>query len=318
MLSTTNIEENWQQQFLARHQLSESYLLSAHKWFDPLVNAIAVRQNGARKPLVIGVNGCQGSGKSTLCDYISEALTHSHQLSAIAVSLDDFYLTRAERIELSQTIHPLFLTRGVPGTHDHSLLLNTLRALQGKGSDSVQSTDVRVPRFDKARDDRASPVDWERVAAPVDVILLEGWCLGATAQPAEALRTPVNALEAEEDPEGIWRGYSNSTLNIHFPSLYAEIDSWVMLAAPSFEAVLGWRSEQEQKLFHRRESASDPQNDTAYRMDRQALEHFVNHFERITRHCLNELPAKVHYLYQLDGQRNIIEYRTQPHAGIKP
>ena len=287
---------DWRLAFLARHRLPEGYLDTARRYFDPLAARLASAAGGIRS-LLVGVNGSQGSGKSTLCDYLRAALEQEHGLTAIALSLDDFYLTRDERSALARSVHPLLRTRGVPGTHDMRLLGDILSALAGPARSSLA-----VPRFDKASDDRAPEARWTRVKTPLRVVLLEGWCLGAHAVPDPALDVPINELEASEDARGVWRRYSNRALAAHFEPLYERIGFWVMLAAPGFEQVPGWRREQEAKLRARRGAG-------AGLMDERALERFVAHFERYTRQCLSHLPGRVNVLLQLDADRHIIEAR---------
>lgn len=303
----------WQAAFLRQHDLPAEYLDAAALWFDPLAEALATRQKGASRPIIVGVNGCQGSGKSTLCDYLTSSLVNNHERSAIALSLDDFYLTKKERQTLADTVHPLLRTRGVPGTHDYSLLNATLRSLTHGNAESS----LAVPRFSKATDDRLPTPQLEQVICPVDVVILEGWCLGGTAQNDGALEEPVNALEQEEDESGIWRKYSNSILQKEFHTLYSTIDEWIMLAAPSFETVLDWRKEQEQKLASKTDTSRNAQHGNAI-MNDEEIARFIHHFERLTRHCLKTLPAKVNHFHQLDAQRNVTEYRYQPAAKVVP
>jgi D-glycerate 3-kinase len=291
----------WKRRFLKQHRLPVSYLETAARFFDPLAaqlaDAAAVAKAGSGT-FVVGLNGSQGSGKSTLSDYLCTALEQGYQLRSVALSLDDFYLTRAERQALAAGLHPLFITRGVPGTHDVSLLEETLDALS-----TPCSTPAHVPRFDKAMDDRAATAKWTPVTAPVDVVILEGWCLGARHQDPASLLEPLNQLERDEDPEGVWRGYSNRQLAEQYEALYARLDYWLMLAAPGFEQVFRWRSEQEQKL---REAVD---NRGRGLMSDAQLQRFVDHFERFTRLCLRDLPAEVDVLLQLDDQRQIVSSR---------
>ena len=162
---------------------------------------------------------------------------------------------------------------------------------------------VAVPRFAKALDDRAPPSQWPDIPAPVDIILLEGWCLGARAETADELAVPVNDLERDEDPEGLWRRYVNERLANDYEPLYAIFDLWVMLAAPGFAQVLSWRQEQEEKL------AAKTGGEGAGLMDAARLRRFVAHYERLTRRCLSDLPARVDVLYQLDENRRIAAVR---------
>ena len=157
------------------------------------------------------------------------------------LSIDDLYLTRAERQDLAQGVHPLLMTRGVPGTHDVDLGERILNEL-------CQDGPTAVPRFNKAIDDRAPATTWPICDQAVDVVIFEGWCIGAQAQDDEVLEQPINQLETAEDPDARWRRYVNQQLNEVYPRLFGGIHRMVMLRAPSLEQVIAWRTEQEQKL----------------------------------------------------------------------
>ena len=195
------------------------------------------------RPLVIGVCGAQGSGKSTLCEALKKRLD-ADGIATVSLSLDDLYLPRVERERLSTDVHPLLRSRGVPGTHDVGLGLDVIKALAGTG-------EVAIPRFDKSVDDRLPREQWDAVVAPVRVILLEGWCVGACHQTAEALAKPVNSLEASEDADGRWRRYVNAQLAGSYQRLFGALDRLVLLAAPGFDVVHGWRLQQEEALRSR-------------------------------------------------------------------
>ncbi|MHA7816256.1 MAG: hypothetical protein ACX93N_07255 [Pseudohaliea sp.] len=288
-------DAGWEHAWLEAERLPPAYAGLARRYFAPLAGRLAALHRECGRPLLVGVNGSQGSGKSTCCGWLVQALREEHGLSALALSLDDFYLTRAERGVLAATVHPLLATRGVPGTHDIELLRRTVGNLMGRGGSTV----VPVPRFDKASDDRAPVARWDRAEAPVAVILLEGWCLGARPQPPDALAAPVNALEATEDRDGRWRGYVNEALRELFLPLYADVDRWVMLRAPSFDCVFRWRLEQEHKLRARAGTGTAVMSD-------DEVARFVQYFERLTRHCLAELPEHMDVIFSLDNNRRII------------
>ncbi len=304
----------WEKAFLEQHQLPFAYLQDAQRWFAPLAKALALHHRGAESPgpavarraTLVGLNGSQGSGKTTLCAYLCALLQAEYGLRAIALSLDDFYLTRAARRELGASVHPLLVTRGVPGTHDMALLNGTLDALLALEAGDVAS----VPRFDKARDDRRPPADWDRIEGGLDLVLLEGWCLGARPQTTARLLRPVNALESDEDPNAFWREYVNNALRREFLPLYQRIDCWVMLQAPSFDCVYRWRLEQEQKLA--RATAGAQQGV----MNERQIARFIEHYQRLTEHGLATLPPAVDYLYTLDDRRRIIASRPdwEPHS----
>ena len=286
----------WETAFADRHRLSRNYLEHAQKWFAPLAERIAAHQNGAGRGLLVGINGSQGSGKTTVCDYLRECLAASHGKRAVCLSLDDFYCTRAQRAQLASEIHPLLATRGVPGTHDMALLGATLDGLLADaGADTVS-----VPRFDKAQDDRKPAGEWDRVEPPIDVVLLEGWCLGARPESDASLEVPVNELERSEDKGSQWRRHVNAEIAREFEPLYDRIDCWVMLCAPSFDCVYRWRREQEHKL-----ARAEGKDGGGRIMNDEQLLRFIQFYERITRRCLQSLPPRVHHFYQLDAARQV-------------
>lgn len=227
--------------------------------------------------VAVGLAGAQGSGKTTMAARLSGALG-AQGLRVAVMALDDFYLTRAERAALARRVHPLLATRGVPGTHDLDLLDAALGAL-------LAGESALIPCFDKAADDRAAGV---RVEPPPDVVLLEGWCVGARPQPAVALTEPVNALEREQDPDGRWRRWIDARLAGDYAALWRRLDLRLFLRAPSFDVVAGWRAEQEAHLGPRAMTA--PQ-----------LAAFVAHYERITRAMIADPPADL--VIALDAAR---------------
>ncbi|MBM3594326.1 MAG: kinase [Alphaproteobacteria bacterium] len=240
-------------------------------------------------PLVLGICGSQGSGKSTLAEAMADDLAGKGLKSAV-LSLDDLYLTRAERERLAKQVHPLLITRGPPGTHDVALGIEVLDALRS-------GTPVRMPRFAKAKDDRCDSSAWPEVAGQCDVLIFEGWCLGARAQEPEALAQPLNELEMREDADGRWRSFINEALAGPYQDLFARIDRLVLLQAPAFEVVLDWRQEQEEDLRARLPDAPGL-------MSWEQIARFIAHYERITRHILSEMPARADLVVQLDARRS--------------
>lgn len=249
------------------------------------------RSKPRRGPAVIGLCGAQGSGKSTLAAAMQRALI-AHGARAAVLSIDDLYLTRAKRLALAQSVHPLLVTRGVPGTHDIGLGLALFAAL-----DNGQR--VRLPRFDKAADDRAPESDWPIIDQRLDVLIFEGWCVSARPQADAALARPVNKLEATEDREGIWRRYANAALAGRYQQLFARIERLILLAAPSFAVVRRWRGEQEAAL-----RAERP--DGAALQDAAALDRFIQYYERLTRHILDDMPGYADLVLRLDDDRKVL------------
>lgn len=238
-----------------------------------------LRATGERlgRPIVVGLCGAQGSGKSTMSARLALRLDAAGLRTAV-LSLDDFYLTHAERLALGRHVHPLLTTRGVPGTHDLALARSTIASLVGKPGA------VAAPHFDKTLDDRAEPAAWPTYQAPVSVVILEGWCVGARPIPNADLVEPINALERVEDPAGIWRRYVNAALEGDYRAVFASLDRRILLRAPDFACVHGWRLEQEAGLTRR-----DPSAPPA--MDATAVARFIAHYERLTRWIIADEPA---------------------------
>lgn len=241
------------------------------------------------RPYVLGICGAQGTGKSSFARLLAHLL-ESVGLNIAVMSLDDFYLTRAERLDLAAQVHGLFATRGVPGTHDVALARRTLDQLLA-GDSCV------LPRFDKLRDDRSAPAQFTPVRGPVDLILFEGWCLGAEPQPISELVQPVNELERRLDPEGHWRRHVNDALTKSYAELFAQLHDYVFLKAPSLSAVVRWRLEQERGLGSRAESRA--------LADEAAVRAFVDHFERLTCWMLERLPGRARATLVLDEDHRL-------------
>lgn len=246
---------------------------------------IAERHAGGDR--IIGINGAQGSGKSTLAAFLAGELAAAHGLHAVAVSIDDFYLSRAARQHLADTVHPLLATRGVPGTHDVPLGMQCLAALRsGQG--------CTLPVFSKADDDLRPPDQWRHIGQPADLVLFEGWCVGTPPQADEALREPVNALERDEDPDGRWRRHVNAQLAGPYARWFDLLDALVYLHVPDWDQVRTWRAQQEAETAAA--SGRPTALSTASRLDR-----FLAHYERLTRHGLATLPGIADRTLRIDG-----------------
>ncbi len=252
----------------------------------PIEAFVRGRLAGASAPVVIGLCGAQGSGKSTIAAALAERIPDTAVLS-----LDDLYLPLAERERLARTVHPLLRTRGVPGTHDVALGEAVLAGLRA-------GRPVKLPRFDKATDERAPESTWP-VAQGARLVVFEGWCVGARpqAEPGD----PVNGLERDEDADGAWRRYVNGALAEHYGALFA-VDALILLAAPGFEVVRNWRLQQEHAL------AADIATGrrTGCAMSDDAVARFIQFYQRLTVHILREMPERADLVVRLDADRRII------------
>lgn len=271
-------------------------LPAVERVYLPLAAWVAGRKGPGA--LVLGISGGQGSGKSTMTALLRVILQGGFGLRVAALSMDDIYLTRAERERLAGAVHPLLLTRGVPGTHDVALGIKVIDALRRAGPGDT----VPIPSFDKAADDRRPEGEWPRHVGPADVIMLEGWCLGASPEEDAALREPVNQLEATEDQGGRWRRYVNDRLRGEYRDLWAQLDVIVMLKVPGMDQVFEWRWLQERKLAEAHATTGAPGTRI---MDEAGVRRFVMHYERTTRHLLAEMPGRADVVLHVNQAHQI-------------
>ena len=265
--------------------LFEQLPVDAPQDWRRLAAVLALRYEG--RPVTVGIGGGQGAGKSTLAALLEQALTVLGR-KAVCLSLDDFYLSRSEREALGETVHPLLATRGVPGTHDVQRARSVLRELQAGGACSC-------PGFDKSIDDRFPDSQARPLGPGVEAIIFEGWCVGAVAQPASALVDPCNELERIEDPHGHWRRFVNARLAQDYVLLWEMLDEQLFLQVPGIDAVVRWRTQQEQ------------QHPVERRMSSTALERFVAHYERLTMWMSATLPERAKLIGLLDENHGLID-----------
>ncbi len=279
--------------------------------YVPLGAWVACRKKHKNGPLILGINGAQGAGKSTLFNLLEVILTEGFGLKVVGFSIDDLYKTRQQRQQLGDCIHPLLKTRGVPGTHDVELGIEILYALKNSGPDSV----TKIPVFDKSTDERCEEAVWQEWTGPVDVIVLEGWCVGAHPQEETQLIEPINELEQEMDPDGSWRQYVNAQLSDRYQLLFSMLDMLIMLKVPSMEAVYEWRSLQEKKLAERVRYIYNTQQPTQHLkiMDEGEIRRFIQHYERLTQQMLEDMPERADIVLCLNNNHKIYDIRiNQP------
>lgn len=282
--------------FVRDERLPPAFADLAARLHRPLAERIAGWAEGRTAPLVVGICGPQGSGKSTLTTLVAWLLEARGRYVA-TLSIDDLYLPKADRLRLAEEVHPLLATRGVPGTHDPALGVAVLDALARAGP-------TALPRFDKAADDRLPEAEGPVFEGPADIVLLEGWCVGARPQPSAALAEPVNALERDEDPDGAWRGFANTALAGAYAQLFGRLDRLVLMTAPDFGVVRQWRGEQEARL---RERLVSQGRNPDLAMSEAALDRFVQHYQRLTGWIAEDLPEGADVVVRLDAERRPAE-----------
>ncbi|MFE8071479.1 hypothetical protein QQM79_10500 [Marinobacteraceae bacterium S3BR75-40.1] len=288
--------------FLARNALPRRYRTLFPALLIPMAAWLVQSQRRLSRPMIIGVSGSQGSGKTTLAQALQVVLRDSFAVSNCILSLDDFYLPQSDRLERARQVHPLLETRGVPGTHDITLLADTIAAL----IHPTRQAPVPLPHFDKGRDDRTDETLWTTIPPRPEIILLEGWCVGARQQSARDLNVPINDLEYKGDPGGHWRQFVNEQLAGPYQALFAKLDRLVYLKAPDWEAVKSWRWQQEVKL--EKSQGGDYRADL---LDVDRFAHFMAHYERLTRAMLEQLPREADIVLHLNHQQQLIKLQTE-------
>lgn len=281
---------------IAEHKLPNSFKKIVANFYWPIAEWLQLSAD-EKWPKIIGIQGSQGSGKSTSAAFLKLLLEQQYALKVSVVSLDDYYLTQAERSSLADQIHPLLKTRGVPGTHDVSLILKTFSALRsGKA--------ISVPRFNKANDERMADSDWHQIEADTDVLIFEGWCVGITAQDHEDLLRPANALEHDEDKNHQWRSFVNRQLESDYADIFAQLDFLIAVQAPSFDCVFEWRMLQEEKMIARLKEAGEDISNT---LNAAQIERFISHYQRLTEHAFDIMPSHADCVLYLNSDHSCRE-----------
>ena len=229
-------QETKKDKFKNKDRMIKSFLIPVSLWISKRVNK--------KKPLIIGLAGGQGSGKTTISSILTLILKKYFKLNVYKVSIDDFYKTRKDRKLLSKNKHPLLMTRGVPGTHDVDLMLSFFKKVKNKNFRNLS-----IPTFNKAIDDRYPKSLWYKIKSKPDVIIFEGWCVGARSQSISQLKKPINSLEKIYDKKAKWRNHVNNQLKTKYKTLFSQLDGLLYLKAKNFNLLRKWRLKQERKLW---------------------------------------------------------------------
>ena len=261
-------------------------------FYLPICEKINSEYIKSKKTKIIGLTGGQGTGKSTISNILKIILKESFNLETVIFSIDDFYKTRKERKILAKKISPLFLTRGVPGTHDTKMLFNCIKNLKKN-----RFKKMIIPKFDKSKDERCPKSKWLAVNKKPNIVIFEGWCIGVTAQKKKDLVIPINKLEKQKDKKSIWRQTVNKELQNNYQKIFNLINKLIFLKVPSFKYVYKWRLLQEKKL-----RAKFKGNKT---MSNEQVKNFIMYYERLTKNMLKILPKKADTVISIDENHRL-------------
>ena len=253
------------------------------KYILPIIDNIA---NSKQKKILI--SGSQGIGKSTLLKIIENNVLKFYEKRILTLSLDDYYLSKKERLILSKKIHPLLITRGVPGTHDINKLIKDIISFQNKKYPIIK------PIFDKLKDDRSNKK--EKIIKKADILILEGWCCGSPPIEKKYLYKNINFLEKKEDPEMIWRNFYNQKLKNEYANLFNLFEKKIFLKSPTFSCVLNWRFKQEKMMIKKNNKKI---------MNKNELKYFISHYEKITKSMIKVLPKRANIVIKIDKNQRI-------------
>jgi len=280
-------QETKRDKFKNKEKMIKSFLIPVSFWISKRINK--------KKPLIIGLAGGQGSGKTTISSILTLILQKYFKLNVFKVSIDDFYKTRKDRKLLSKNKHSLLMTRGVPGTHDTDLMLSFFKKIKDKNFKSLQ-----IPKFDKAVDDRCSKSLWHRIKSKPDVVIFEGWCVGARAQSSSQLKKPINSLEKVYDQDSKWRAYVNNQLKNKYKTLFKQLDGLLYLKADNFNLLRKWRLKQERKLLVQTKNKKNLKI-----MSSGDVIHFMQTYQRITQQMFKDALKSSSIIINLNSKHQI-------------
>jgi D-glycerate 3-kinase len=280
-------QETKADKFKNKERMIKSFLIPLCFWIS--------KKADKKRPYFVGLAGGQGTGKTTISSLIKIILIKYFKLKVFRISIDDFYKTRKERLSLSNRIHPMLLTRGVPGTHDIKMMLNFFRKVKSK-----KFKKLKLPTFNKAIDDRFKKKYWYNLNDKPDVIIFEGWCVGAKSEKNNSLKKTINSMEKAKDQKQIWRKYVNQQLKSEYKNLYSQLNCLIYLKAKNFSLLQKWRLKQERKLWLNSKRKSNLKI-----MNKEDVINFMQTYQRITQNMFRYMPKYASIILNLNSSHQI-------------
>ena len=286
-------QETKNEKFKNKNRMIRSFLIPVCFWI--------AKKTNKKVPLIIGLAGGQGTGKTTITSIITIILKKYFKLNVFKISIDDFYKTIKQRTLLSKNKHPLLMTRGVPGTHDIDIMLNFFKRIKVKNFKIL-----KLPKFNKGADDRCKQSLWYKIQSKPDIVILEGWCVGARSQNSKELKKTVNSLEKTHDQNFKWRQYVNYQLKTKYKKLFNQLDYILFLKAKNFSLLRRWRLKQEKKLWLKSKNKKNLKI-----MNKSEVKNFMDTYQRITQQMFKDMPKYSSIVMNLNNSHQIknIKYR---------
>ena len=292
------IEKKYLDYLKSQEALSEPFrdkIGQLKKFYIPISTRIYTSFLKNKKTKVIGLTGGQGSGKSTISNILKIIFQVGFGLKTTIFSIDDFYKTLSDRKKMSLNVNPLFLTRGVPGTHDTRLLFNCIQKLKNS-----KFKKFYIPKFDKSIDNRLPRNKWQRIEKKPEIVIFEGWCVGAKSEKNNTLKKNINSLEKAKDQRQIWRKYVNQQLKSKYKNLYSQLNCLIYLRAKNFSLLQKWRLKQERKLWVKSKVKSNLKI-----MSRGDVINFMQTYQRITQNMFKNMPKYASIIFNLNSNHQI-------------
>jgi len=280
-------QETKTDKFKNKERMIKSFLIPLCFWISEKADK--------KRPYFVGLAGGQGTGKTTTSSLIKIILIKFFKLNVFRISIDDFYKTRKERISLSKRVHPMLLTRGVPGTHDINMMLSFFKKIKNK-----KFKRLKLPTFNKAIDDRFNKKRWYDLKRKPDVIIFEGWCVGAKSEKNSTLKKTINFMEKTKDQKQVWRKYVNNQLKLKYKKLYSQLNCLIYLKAKNFSLLQKWRLKQERKLW-----IKSKKNSNTKIMTKEDVLSFMQTYQRITQNMFRSMPKYASIIINLNNNHQI-------------
>jgi len=280
-------QETPKEKFKNKEKMIKSFLIPISFWIAKKVDK--------KRSYIVGLSGGQGSGKTTISSIISIILRKYFKLNVFTISIDDFYKTRKERFLLSKRIHPSLMTRGVPGTHDINMMLDFFKRVKGK-----KFSLLKLPKFNKAIDERYNKKLWHSLKKRPDVIIFEGWCVGAKPEKNSTLKKSVNSLEKLKDKKLTWRRYVNKQLKTNYKQLYDQLNCLLYIKSNNFSLLRKWRIKQEKKLMLKKKRS----NKFKIMSDKEVI-NFMRTYQRVTQNMFKYVPKYASIILNLKSNHQI-------------